>query len=233
MSRCSRRWRLALAALPALCLAGTVSAAPVWLPGVAGGGVNVSVQSIKARRFSRTVHQQFDYSCGSAAVATLLTYQYHAPVSEQKVFAQMWKHGDKAKIQRQGFSLLDIKHYLAAHGYKANGYDAPLDKLAQVGIPAIVLISEHGYNHFVVVKGLGDGRVLIGDPSLGSRTMPLARFKKLMRSPILFVITNHRSQAVFNGRADWAHQPLAPLGAALTPSILTLSGVLSPGSITF
>ena len=49
----------------------------------------------------------------------------------------------------------------------------PLDKLASAGIPAIVLINEHGYNHFVVIKGMRDERVLIGDPS-GGRPRPAA-----------------------------------------------------------
>lgn len=197
------------------------------------GGVNVPAQSMQALRFTRTVHQQYDYSCGSAAVATLLSYQYGDAISEQAVFGAMWEHGDQAKIRREGFSLLDMKRYLDAHGFQANGYQAPLSKLAEVGVPAIVLISEHGYNHFVVVKGLRQGRVLVGDPSVGGRAVPVSRFKKMRRSPILFVITNHRPQAVFNGRSDWEQQPLAPLGHALDTSNLALTRVLSPGGIQF
>ncbi|MGB7755516.1 MAG: C39 family peptidase [Salinisphaera sp.] len=205
----------------------------VWLSEAATGGVNVPVQSMQARRFARTVHQQYDYSCGSAAVATLLSYQYGDAVSEQAVFGAMWKDGDQAKIRHDGFSLLDMKRYLDAQGFDANGYQAPLSKLAQVGVPAIVLVSEHGYNHFVVVKGLRHGRVLVGDPSVGARTLPVDRFEKMMRSRILFVVTNHRQEAVFNGHTDWSQQPLAPLGEALNISNLTLRRMLSPGSIQF
>lgn len=234
--RCNsaRLWQLALlAALPLGMAAPVATAGSVWLSEVATGGGNVPVQSMQARRFARTVHQQFDYSCGSAAVATLLSYQYGDPINEQAVFSAMWKNGDQSKIRREGFSLLDMKRYLDAHGFEANGYQAPLSKLAQVGVPAIVLVSEHGYNHFVVVKGLSHGRVLIGDPSVGARTLPVGRFKKMMRSPILFVVTNHRQDAVFNGRSDWAQQPLAPLGQALDISNLALTRVLSPGAIQF
>lgn len=220
-------------AVPLGLTTGATFAGRVWLPGVASGGVNVAAQSLRARHFMRTVHQRYDYSCGSAAVATLLTYQYGDAVSEQAVFSAMWDHGERAKIRREGFSLLDMKRYLDAHGFAANGYVAPLDKLKKVGIPAIVLVSEHGYNHFVVVKGLRAGRVLVGDPSVGARIVPRERFKKMMRSPILFVVTNHRQQAVFNGRADWSDQPLAPLGTALAPANLALTRVLSPGSIKF
>jgi len=221
------------AALPVMAVVHQTAADEVWLPGVAAGGVSVPAQSMRARRFARTIHQQYDYSCGSAAVATLLTYQYGTPTDEQAIFRAMWKAGDQAKIRQEGFSLLDMKNYLDAKGFIANGYVAPLTKLVTVGVPAIALVSEHGYNHFVVIKGLEDRRVLLGDPSTGTRVLPRERFRKMMRSPVLFVVTNHRRQAVFNGHRDWSQQPLAPLGAALTPPTLGLTRVLSPGSIQF
>ena len=72
--------------------------------------------------------------------------------------------------------MLDMKRYLAAHGYEDDGFEAPLEKLAQVGIPAIVLLNENGFYHFVVVKGVKDGRVLVGDPAGGTRAMSLRAF---------------------------------------------------------
>lgn len=237
MCKCDRRVVLRLlilaGALPVMAVVHQSAADEVWLPGIAAGGVSIPAQSMRTRRFARTIHQQYDYSCGSAAVATLLTFQYGTPIDEQAVFSAMWKAGDKAKIRHEGFSLLDMKNYLDSHGFVANGYVAPLTKLVKVGIPAIVLVSERGYNHFVVVKGLEDQRVLLGDPSTGTRVLPLERFRQMMRSPILFVITNHRRQAVFNGHRDWSQQPLAPLGAALTAPTLGLTRVLSPGAIQF
>ncbi len=210
--------------------AGTAHAGSVWLAGTGFGGVQVpSIQSVQERRFSRTVRQQYDFSCGSAAVATLLSYQYHDPVSEQAVFQAMWASGDQAKIRSEGFSLLDIKHYLDARGYVSNGYKVPLDRLVQARVPAIVLISDHGYNHFVVIKGIRDGRVLLGDPSRGARSVPRARFRDLLSNPIVFVITSNRQEAVFNGRADWATRPLAPLGVASVTESLATATVLRPG----
>lgn len=202
-----------------ICLAGTAQAGSVLVPAL--GGINVpGVQSIRERAFSRTVHQQFDFSCGSAAVATLLTYQYNDPVSEQDVFQEMWAYGDQEKIRQDGFSLLDIKRYLDARGYESNGYEVPLDKLIENAVPAIMLISDHGYNHFVVVKGLSKDRVLLGDPSTGARVMPRERFQEILVTPIVFVITNQRGRALFNGRTDWRTEPLAPLGTAMSAARL-------------
>lgn len=208
---------------------GAAHAGSIWLPGTSVGGIRVaSIKSLQERQFSRTIRQQYDFSCGSAAVATLLSYQYHDPVSEQTVFRAMWANGNQAKIRREGFSLLDIKHYLAMRGYVANGYKVSLDKLVKTRVPAIVLISDHGYNHFVVVKGLRDNRVLLGDPSRGARSVPRARLQHLLSSPIVFVITSNRQQAVFNGRADWATRPLAPLGTAIMARDLATATVLRP-----
>lgn len=212
--------------LAASLAAGSALAGEVWVPAM--GGITVRpIESVRERAFSRTVHQQFDFSCGSAAVATLLTYQYDDPVSEQEVFQGMWAHGDQAKIREEGFSLLDMKRYLDAQGYDANGYEAPLEKLVENSVPAIMLISDRGYNHFVVVKGVSKDRVLLGDPSRGARVMPRERFERLLVTPIIFVVTNHRRQAMFNGRNDWNTQPLAPLGEAMTMARLAQETVFS------
>lgn len=202
-----------------VCLAGVAQAGSILVPAL--GGINVpGIESVRERAFSRTVHQQFDFSCGSAAVATLLTYQYSDPVSERDVFQVMWEQGDQAKIRQDGFSLLDIKRYLDARGYQSNGYEVPLEKLMENSVPAIMLISDHGYNHFVVVKGLSKDRVLLGDPSAGARVMSRERFQKILVTPIIFVITSQRQRAIFNGRTDWRTEPLAPLGTAMSAARL-------------
>ena len=72
------------------------------------------VTSMLGRRFETVVRQQFDFSCGSAALATLLRYHYEDPQNEQTVFLGMFQDGDQAQIRKLGFSLLDMNRYLAA-----------------------------------------------------------------------------------------------------------------------
>ena len=62
-----------------------------------GGDYSVRVVSVKEARFRTTVRQQYDFSCGSAATATLLTFQYGMPVSEAEVFMQMYARGDRPR----------------------------------------------------------------------------------------------------------------------------------------
>lgn len=193
----------------------TAIAGSVNVPMQAGGAYRVPVSSWKEERFRATIRQQYDFSCGSAALSTLLTYHYAYPVSEQTVFAEMFERGDRQRIQRQGFSLLDIKMFLERRGFQANGYEASLDKLASAGIPAIVLLKENGYSHFVVVKGMREGRVLLGDPAGGTRVMARDHFEQLWANRILFIINNNVGLAKFNSDADWHAAPLAPVASGV------------------
>jgi predicted double-glycine peptidase len=170
---------------------------------------------MKTLRFVSTLRQQYDFSCGSAALATLLTHHYGFPVSESTVFAAMWAHGDQAKIRREGFSLLDMQRYLASVGFQADGFRLPLDRLVEARLPAIVLINETGYNHFVVIKGAEDGRILLGDPSSGTRSLPRARFEAAWPTRLLFVIHTAPREPRFNLAADWRAAPRAPLADAV------------------
>src|SRR4051812_30029468 len=172
-------WTSFLAALLAGLCAFGARAGSVEVPLQVSGAYSVPVTTLKEARYSTMIRQQYDFSCGSAALSTLLTYHYRFPVTEQAGFEEMFAHGEQDKIRQQGFSLLDMKRYLGAHGFEGDGFEASLDKLAEAKIPAIVLINDHGYNHFVVIKGLRDQRVLIGDPSGGTRAMSQKAFEAL------------------------------------------------------
>lgn len=192
-----------------------VQADPIELAGFGGGRYMLQVTSLKEAKFKATTRQQYDFSCGSAAVATLLTHHYNYPVTEQKVFEAMFALGDQAKIQREGFSMLDMKNYLKTHQFQADGFELPLAKLLASGLPAIVLIAEQGYHHFVVIKGMRDGRVLIGDPSSGTRAVPQGHFEAIWVNKLLFVIHNKKALAQFNTETDWQVAPRAPLAAGI------------------
>ncbi|RDK10897.1 C39 family peptidase [Cupriavidus lacunae] len=205
--------RILLASVPFLLAAGGVPcahAADIPLYGPVGEPYNVRVTSVREARFKSTIRQQFDFSCGSAAVATLLTYQYGHPINEAAVFQSMYINGDRQKIRAEGFSLLDMKRFLAALGYEADGFELPLSKLEETQVPAIVLIVENGYHHFVVVKGVKGDRVLVGDPARGTRAMSRAQFEKIWDSQLLFVIHNRTDMARFNLAADWRVAPSGP-----------------------
>lgn len=210
-----------------------VQAGPMDLMGVGNGRYALKVTSLKEARFKATVRQQHDFSCGSAALATLLTHHYGDPVTEAAVFEAMYARGDQEKIQSEGFSLLDMKRYLREQGYQADGFELPLDKLVASGLPAIVLIAERNYHHFVVVKGLRDGRVLIGDPSIGARALSRETFESVWVNRLLFVVHNRQSQARFNAESEWQHAPRAPLATGLQSDALAVQALGKLGATDF
>lgn len=200
--------RAVIGAATLLALAAPVQAIEL---GMGGLNVKVPVRTIKEARMATVTRQQFDFSCGSAAVSTLLTYHYGRPVTEQAVFDQMFRDGNQAMIRTQGFSLLDMQKFLLTRGLRADGFKLPLEKLFEAKLPAIVLISDKGYNHFVVIKGAADGRILLGDPSTGTRAMSIERFHEVWKNKLLFVIHGYKGMPEFNGAADWRAAPIARL----------------------
>lgn len=198
---------------------GSAAAAELTFPIDVVGPYTLKVTSLKEARHLTTLRQQYDFSCGSAALATLLTHHYGRTTTEQQVFIEMFNTGDQAKIRREGFSLLDMKRYLANHGFQADGFEAPLDALIKVGIPGIALVNENGYNHFVVVKGVKDGRVLLGDPAFGTRAMSREDFVSIAQQKVLFVIRDHQEIARFNMDDDWRLAPRAPIEMGLRAPI--------------
>jgi uncharacterized protein len=195
-----------------------------------GQAFNVPVTSYKERRYLTVVKQKYDFSCGSAAIATLLTFQLHQPTTETEVFKAMWSAGDRAKIEKQGFSLLDMKNYLATRGLAADGYRVTLDKLAEVGVPAIVVISVSGYHHFVVIKGIRGNEVVVGDPALGVKVYDREKFAKLLATDIFFVIHSDMEAARegFNQGVDWSVRTRAPLGGAVGRDSLSTYTLFAP-----
>src|SRR5260370_11080400 len=157
--------------------------------GIGGAAFTMNIESFQEKKYKAPLAQQYDFSCGSAALATLLTYNYNIPVSEQDVFKDMFDNGDKQVIAESGFSLLDIKNYLARRGLESNGYRAPLEKLAGVRLPAIVLINTRGYNHFVVLEGIHDGWVLLADPANGMRSEPVGAFEDQWTGVFFLILT--------------------------------------------
>lgn len=204
---------LAIAGFVALqLLPGAVHAESPRVISPAGVAYSVPVTSMRGARFVSTQRQQYDFSCGSAAVATLLTHHYGFKVAEDQVFQYMYERGDQAKIQREGFSMLDMKRFLDGMGFPAEGVEARLDQLVQANVPAIALINENGYAHFVVVKGVREHTVVLGDPAVGTRVMKREEFKRYWTNGILLVVMGRVELARFNRDEDWAIRPRAPLG---------------------
>ncbi len=146
-----------------------------------GGGtrVDVPLQSFKDLRDKNVVRQAYDYSCGAATLATLMTYAFDDPIGELEVIEGMLDQLDQSEEdlrKKEGFSLLDMQRYAQARGYKAQGFRLDPQYLPDLVGPTIVFVRPRGYDHFVVLKGVRGDRVYVADPSLGNVRMPLYAF---------------------------------------------------------
>ena len=158
--------------------------ASMLAPTVASIAEERSVKSLLEMRQKHVVVQQWDLSCGAAALATLFTYQYGDKRSERDTTKALIKRAEYIKNPnvvrlREGFSLLDLKRVANERGYKGVAYgQLGLDDIIQKA-PLIVPINALGYNHFVVFRGVMGNRVLLADPAYGNRTMPIEKFQRL------------------------------------------------------
>jgi predicted double-glycine peptidase len=90
---------------------------------------------------------------------------------------------------RGGFSLLDLKRFAQARGYHAEGFTGmSIEELALQKTSVIVPIRLKGFDHFIVVRGIAEGRVNIADPGFGNITMKVDRFQTLWKEGIVFIV---------------------------------------------
>lgn len=156
-----------------------------------GPAIYKKVVSLRELKFVNIVPQSLDYTCGAAAMATILTYHFGRDASEKTAIQGILKVADAKVVKKKGFSLLDLKRYAETIGYRAGGYRLKAEQLVAIKIPTIVLIDVRGYSHFVVLKGVRGGEVFLADPAWGNRIMSLEDFSNAWNG-ILFAIEGPR-----------------------------------------
>jgi hypothetical protein len=178
------------------------------------------VRSLLEMRQAKVVVQEWDTSCGAAALATLLRYQHGLGDSEKQIAEAMLRVTDPLKVKvRGGFSLLDLKRYADARGLKGVGYmNLSLDNLMNMA-PAVVPIITRGYPHFVIVRGRSDGKVLIADPAFGNRTMNVDAFENAWQGNIGFVVRRRDNSVPPNELMERPTDMLRPSDAAIRSAL--------------
>lgn len=154
-------------------------------------------KTLKSIRDQGLVRQKYDYSCGSAALTTVLNYYLGLNLDESKVMNGLLSYGEKEKIiQRKGFSLADMKRFVSALGYKSGGFKGEFNDLKALTQPAIVPIHYGDFKHFVVLRDVVGSRVFIADPAFGNLTLTSEEFLKLWDNNVLFLVYADESKRV-------------------------------------
>lgn len=149
----------------------------------------VNVEPLVTQRFRNVVRQAYDYSCGSAALTTLLDFYLGRNFQERQVMEGLLRFGETERIiQRRGFSLLDMKRLVTALGHPSGGFKAEAKDLLELDHPAIAPIEYAGFKHFVVLRSVYEGRVYVADPALGNISFTLNRFLEIWDNNVLFIV---------------------------------------------
>lgn len=149
-----------------------------------------NVTSWQEIRYRQVVKQEYDLSCGAAALATVLAYQHDDPVPEKeiaKALINREKYLDDPDIlhAQRGFSLLDLKRFVDSRGYKGIGYkDLELEDLIRLA-PVIISINA---GHFVVFLDVQENHAILADPAWGSRRVRVERLERMWTNGIGMVV---------------------------------------------
>jgi uncharacterized protein len=186
----------------------------------------VKRHTLKELRDQYVVKQDTDYSCGAAALATLLTYYFGEENSEQQILELMnagLTKVEQARKHFKGYSLLDLQRAARLKGYQAAGFKLTVEQLTQLAAPVIVFVQPMGYKHFAVLRGVDRGRVFLADPIRGNLRMSIGRFLAEWDG-IIFVLGKAGEEALTTyplalHRPDYVQPELQPLrgGRMLDP----------------
>ena len=135
--------------------------------------------TLKDARDQNVIKQRFDFSCGAAALATLLHFGLNQPITEREVLEDLFNllsDDEKTTVRRTGFSLLHLQRVAQARGFNAQGFRLEPAQLTMLGGPVLVFVQPRGYKHFAVLRGIRGDRAYLADPSRGNIRMPAYRF---------------------------------------------------------
>lgn len=179
----------------------------------------------RALRDADVVRQERDFSCGLAALATLLTHYFDYPASEADLLARLgWPDSGvltdtrptddiapvgrarRQRLEEQGVSLALLADLARQYGLRAQGVSIRPEALWRLSVPAIAYIEPEGEPHFTLIRGVDrDGNVQVADPSWGNRLFAAADFARVFSldgnaaGRLLLVLPAEASA----GRSDW------------------------------
>jgi len=159
--------------------------------------------------------QRYDYSCGAAALATLMTYHFNDPVSEDELLGDILAHIPEKMIkirQKEGVSLLDLKKAALRRGYRAYGVKLKKNSFLKLSFPVLVYLETERFRHFAALKGAKGNRVFLADPDRGNIQMAMDEFMKMWKDQIALILFKSGRDFEKENRFMDSDGPLTPLG---------------------
>lgn len=151
---------------------------------------------IRARNI---VLQQRDYSCGAAALATLLRYYWGEPIEEidviKEIEAMLTPEELRDRVQN-GLSITDLRRTAVKLGFQSAIGTMTVEKLKESKVPVIVALDQDKYNHFVVIRAFYGGYAYLADPIRGNVRITESEFtSQWIKNTLLVVIRKGQTQS--------------------------------------
>ena len=148
-------------------------------------------------RRQNIVMQGFDYSCGAAALATLLRYFWGDNVNEETVLHTIDELLTAAELKdrfENGLAMADLRRAAVDLGYLSEVGKISFGELAQSKVPLLVAITADGYDHFVVVRGIFGENVYLADPVRGNIRVRTTLFQSQWQQNAVLVVLKAKVQ---------------------------------------
>lgn len=142
----------------------------------------VDVKSVKALKEEGVILQTDEFTCGAAALATLLRSYGDEKVTEEELLRR-----EKELEQGKGLSLLQLKILAEKRGFKAAGYQMELANLFDFDKPMLLHVISEGKGHYVAFRGIYKDRIFLADPAVGNVRMSLENFSKIWTGKALAI----------------------------------------------
>lgn len=130
--------------------------------------------------------QEYDYSCGSASLSTILKYYYNLDIGEKEILDDILKSKgyditkkEKLEEKDMGLSFLDLANYSKEKGFKAFGLALDLNELKKLKAPVILFVKIRKSEHFTIYKNMDQNYVYLADPSFGNIKVKISKFKEM------------------------------------------------------
>lgn len=138
----------------------------------------VPITPYRTLRYEGVIGQTNYYTCGPAAVATLLTHYYDRPTTEAEILelSETAMEGSGKNPEETGITALALIQSLADRGIQARGMRLTLTSLAEYfgngGLPVVLHVTKPQM-HYVLAVGMVGHWIILADPSWGRRIQPL------------------------------------------------------------
>ena len=127
--------------------------------------------------------QQAGFDCGSAALATLLSFYTDRAVElDDLVRSQSFTTDEWQRVRREGFSLSQLADMAAALKVEPSVTRLPSRALLSVPLPVMVYLRLPTGPHFSVLTGVAGQHVTLADPTQGALMWTLNQFLRAWAS---------------------------------------------------